>query len=88
MDNVLTLDLRSLKIPCEERHRLVTFAWDELRDGEHFIIQTDHDPQPLRQKLNQRSRGRLRWTYLESGPRIYRIQIEKPVAHQQNMAAS
>lgn len=80
MNEALTLDLRPLEIPCEERHRLVYLAWDGLQAGDHFIIQTDHDPQPLRQKLNQRSRGRLRWSYLESGPRVYRIQIEKPVA--------
>lgn len=67
------LDVRGL--PREERHAKIFAAFGALAPGEAFILTNDHDPLPLRAKLEAQHLGSLGWEYLVAGPDIWRIQI-------------
>lgn len=69
------LDVRGL--PREERHAKIFGAFGELAPGEAFVLANDHDPLPLRAKLEAEHLGTLGWDYLASGPTVWRIQISK-----------
>lgn len=73
----LELDLRAM--PCEARHPIIFAAWEELNPGAFFTITNDHDPVPLRLQLTRRGGNTLKWDYLERGPGIFRVRIEKLV---------
>ncbi len=70
-----TLDVR--QIPPPERHTLIFGRFDALKPGEALQLVNDHDPQPLRWQFEDRLRGSFDWTYLKSGPDLWRIQIGK-----------
>jgi|GEM_PF-761679 len=69
------LDVRGL--PREERHAKIFGAFGELAPGESFVLVNDHDPLPLRAKLEAVHLGELGWEYLASGPSVWRIQVGK-----------
>lgn len=69
------LDVRGL--PREERHAKIFGAFGALAPGEAFVLVNDHDPLPLRAKLEAEHLGSLGWEYLAAGPSVWRIQIAK-----------
>lgn len=69
------LDVRGL--PREERHAKIFGAFGELAPGESFVLANDHDPVPLRAKLESVHLGELGWEYLAQGPEVWRVQISK-----------
>ena len=69
------LDVRGL--PREERHAKIFAAFGALAPGEGFVLANDHDPVPLRAKLEAEHLGTLGWEYLAAGPDVWRIQISK-----------
>ncbi len=76
-DEVQVGDLDVRGLPREERHSQTFGAFGELAPGESFVLVNDHDPLPLRAKLEAVHLGELGWTYLASGPSLWRIQISK-----------
>ena len=70
-----SLDLRA--VDPRERHALVFSRVDELQAGQSLQLLNDHDPQPLRAQLQDRALGRFEWAVLESGPRVWRVQITR-----------
>jgi uncharacterized protein (DUF2249 family) len=69
------LDVRGL--PREERHARIFGTFGELAPGESFVLANDHDPVPLRAKLEAVHLGELAWEYLAEGPALWRVQITK-----------
>lgn len=67
------LDVRT--IPPRERHPLIFATFGRLRPGEAFILVNDHDPKPLYYQLSAERSGAFEWTYLESGPEVWRVRI-------------
>ncbi len=73
------MDVRS--VPCAIKHPAILKAWFNLAVGDYFILVNHHDPVPLRNQL-EKFGAALSWEYLEAGPEIVRIKIQKlaPVA--------
>ncbi|RSM73818.1 hypothetical protein DMB66_02650 [Actinoplanes sp. ATCC 53533] len=72
-----TVDVRPLRKP--DKHPAVFTAFDALPVGDAVILINSHDPRHLREEFaRERPRG-FEWTYLESGPQAWRIQITKLV---------
>ncbi len=69
------LDVR--RIPPPERHAQIFRSFDALAAGEAIELVNDHDPKPLRFQFEDRLRGGFDWTYLESGPALWRVRIAK-----------
>ena len=69
------LDVRT--IPPREKHPAIFRAFDSLKKGEAFVLVNDHDPFPLRHQFEATRPGAYSWTYLESGPVVWRVSIGK-----------
>jgi uncharacterized protein (DUF2249 family) len=70
-----TIDVRSL-IPMQ-RHQKIFELVDQLVPGKGFVLVNDHDPKPLRYQLEAEHPGQFSWTYLESGPVVWRVEIAR-----------
>lgn len=69
------LDVRVL--PHGERHEIIFAKLDALGTGESLVIVNDHDPKPLRYQTSAMWPDRFEWTYLEAGPRQWRVAITR-----------
>jgi uncharacterized protein (DUF2249 family) len=67
------IDIRG--IAPAERHPLIFNRFAALQAGEAMELVNDHDPVPLRLQFEDRVPGRFEWTYLESGPALWRVRI-------------
>lgn len=70
-----TIDVRSL-IPMQ-RHQKIFELVDQLVPGKGFVLINDHDPKPLYYQLEAEHPGQFSWTYLESGPEVWRVEIAR-----------
>lgn len=52
-------------------------AVGELAPGDALIVVNDHDIQPLRTVLSMTRMGEFAFTYLEDGPDVWRVRIER-----------
>ena len=73
--NTTTVDVRS--IPPGQRHPLIFSAFRGLLPGAAMELVNDHDPRPLYQQFQAENPGNFDWTYLESGPELWRVQITR-----------
>lgn len=73
-----TLDVRQI-IP-RERHPLIFNSFHALRPGQSLQLINDHDPRPLHAQFQSLAQGQFTWTYLESGPELWRVQIGRNAA--------
>ncbi len=71
----LELDIRI--VPSREKHPAIFRTFDALSPGEGFTLINDHDPFPLRYQFEATRAGQFGWTYVESGPLVWRVRIEK-----------
>ena len=69
------IDVRT--IPPYERHATIFGQFDDLEVGQALVIVNDHDPVPLRRQFDLRSPGQFQWSYLQAGPQLWRVQIDK-----------
>ena len=69
------IDVRA--IAPRERHALIFGRFDALQPGESLLIVNDHDPRPLYFQFQDRRAGQFDWTYLQSGPDLWRVQIDR-----------
>ncbi len=74
----LSMDLRS--IAPRERHSLIFARFDALLPGQALELVNDHNPKPLRHQFEDRAPGAFIWSYLDAGPKIWRVRIEKCAA--------
>ncbi|MEB2314254.1 MAG: DUF2249 domain-containing protein [Sorangiineae bacterium] len=75
MASKMELDIRV--VPPPEKHSTIFHTFDGLAAGDGFTLINDHDPFPLRRQFEARNPGAFKWTYLEQGPAVWRILIEK-----------
>ncbi|MGH9770579.1 MAG: DUF2249 domain-containing protein [Candidatus Acidiferrales bacterium] len=69
------VDVRSL-VPAQ-RHAKIFELVNELAPGSSFILVNDHDPKPLYYQLEAEHPKQFSWTYRESGPAVWRVEIGK-----------
>jgi len=74
-ETATTIDVRT--IPARERHTRIFAQFDALGAGETMQLVNDHDPRPLYYQLENRAAGSFGWTYLESGPDVWRVNVNK-----------
>ena len=69
------IDVRTL--PPAQRHQKIFQLVNELAVGGSFILVNDHDPKPLYYQLEAEYPKQFGWTYVESGPAVWRVEIAK-----------
>lgn len=73
--NASIIDVREL--PPAQRHQKIFQLVNELAVGGSFILVNDHDPKPLYYQLEAEYPKQFSWTYVESGPAVWRVEIGK-----------
>lgn len=58
-----------------QRHPLIFQTFEDLAEGESFILVNDHDPRPLYYQFQAERPGQFTWEYLEQGPEVWRVRI-------------
>ena len=71
----IQLDVRV--IPPREKHPTIFRAFDGLASGDALVLVNDHDPRPLRYQLLAERPDTFEWTYLEEGPDVWRVRIDR-----------
>ena len=59
------------------KHPTIFVRFDELNEGEEFVILNDHDPKPLYYQLLGERGNIFTWEYLEEGPESWLVRIAK-----------
>jgi len=72
------IDVRT--VPPRERHPRIFALANALEIGDAFVIVNDHDPMPLHYQLQAEYPGQFSWTYLESGPEVWRVELGRQAA--------
>jgi regulator of cell morphogenesis and NO signaling len=62
-------------------------TFNDLKEGEHFILHNDHDPKPLYYQLSATHGDSFTWEYLKQGPDAFDIRIGKKVLSESHEAA-
>jgi uncharacterized protein (DUF2249 family) len=70
-----TIDARAL--PHGTCRDTILSTVSELEPGDAMVVVADHDIQPLRAMLAMWRGGRFAFTYLEDGPDVWRVRIER-----------
>lgn len=73
--DAVTCDVRGL--PPQQRHPLIFRTFASLTPGQRMILVNDHDPKPLYYQMAAEMPGRFAWSYLEQGPRDWRVAITR-----------
>lgn len=84
LDFANTIDVRT--IAPRERHNLIFGRFEALPLGDALLLVNDHDPRPLYYQFQDRHTGQFEWTYLESGPDLWRVKIDKTAAAKSDAA--
>ena len=71
------IDVRTI-IP-RERHPLIFQTFDNLDEGQAFMLVNDHEPKPLYYQFLHERENQFTWEYLEEGPETWRVRIGKRV---------
>ncbi len=59
-------------------------TFNDLKEGETFILHNDHDPKPLYYKLSGSEGDTFIWEYITQGPDFFNIRIGKKVISDQS----
>lgn len=65
------------KLSPREKHPTIFQWFDNLKEGEGFILHNDHDPKPLYYQLLGERGNTFTWDYLQQGPAVFEIRIAK-----------
>ena len=75
MNEPAELDVRS--IPPARKHPTIHARLNDLAPGEALTLLNDHDPRPLRFELEHDHPGMFSFQYIESGPDVWRVAIQR-----------
>ncbi len=78
LSNKLTdnrLDVRTLAPAF--RHETIFTKFEELQNGDLFVLINDHDPKPLYYQFKAEYADQFEWEYLMSGPSTWQVKIKK-----------
>jgi len=70
-------ELKVSNIVPKERHPLIFRTFDELKEGDAFILINDHDPKPLYYQFLHERTGHFEWEYVQEGPDEWKVKITK-----------
>lgn len=62
------------------KHPTIFARFDELSEGENFVIHNDHDPKPLYYQMLGERGNVFTWEYLEQGPEWWKVRISKRIS--------
>lgn len=75
-DTEQQLDVRTM--PPPKRHSTIFEMFDELEEGNAFVIINDHDPKPLGYQMAVvHGEEKFSWEYLQEGPDVWKVRIGK-----------
>ncbi len=77
MSTTIATTIHVQQIPPHERHAHIFSTFDGLAVGQALQIVNDHDPRPLRYQFDDRKAGQFDWSYVESGPQTWRVNIKR-----------
>lgn len=80
-------DINVIYVPGIEpklKHPTIFEKFNELKPGEVLTIHNDHDTKPLYYQLLGEHGNIFTWQYLEEGPDLWRIKIQKNIAGEGN----
>lgn len=66
------------------KHPTIFAYFDQMEDGESFLIQNDHDPKPLFFQLKAEREEPFTFEYLQEGPEVWLVRIQKLAGHVDN----
>ena len=69
------LDVRDR--PPAQRHEAIFEAYEDLDEGEGFVLVNDHDPKPLYHQFEAEAGPEFRWEYRAKEPGEFRVLIGK-----------
>ncbi len=72
-DFAARLDVRPL--PPRDKHLRIHQTFEGLKPGQAMLLVNDHDPNPLYYEFQAELPGQFEWSYLESGPEVWRVRI-------------
>lgn len=67
-------------LPPAIKHKTIFDTFDQLEEGESFVLRNDHDPKPLYYQLSTMKGDIFTWEYLQQGPDVFEIRIGKKEA--------
>lgn len=70
-----TLDVT--QIEPRLKHPTIFQQFDNLKEGDSFVIHNDHDPKPLYYQMIAERGRTFNWEYLSQGPRVWEVKITK-----------
>ncbi|PYE53873.1 DUF2249 domain-containing protein [Deinococcus yavapaiensis] len=73
--NNQVIDVRD--IPRERRHPLILATFDDLPVGASVEVVNNHDPLPLHYQFQVERHGLFDWQYLQRGPDVWHVRIER-----------
>lgn len=69
------LDIRPLS--PDRKSVTVLAAFDRLDVGESFVLVDDRDPDDLRTQFEAERPGQGQWVYLQKGPHVWHVRIQR-----------
>lgn len=70
-------ELNVVEIIPRERHPLIFKTFDDLKQGESFLLVNDHDPKPLYYQFMHERPGQIAWEYQAQGPDLWKVKVTK-----------
>lgn len=65
------------KLPPGTCGQHIVGTFERLAPGEALEVVVGHDPAPLRQRFAVERPGASAWTYLERGPDVWRVRVQR-----------
>lgn len=73
-------DLEVRHLAPAQRHELILETCTALPLGDAIVLINDHDPKPLYYQFEAEFPGQFSFSYLESGPEVWRVEIARKQA--------
>jgi regulator of cell morphogenesis and NO signaling len=64
-------------LPPAQKHPTILKKFDDLHNGEAFLLINDHDPIPLFYEMKAEKGDVFEWKKLENGPEVWKVEIKK-----------
>lgn len=64
-------------IDPKHRHTIIFQLFEHLDAQSSLQLVVDHDPKPLHYQLEAKHGGWCQWTYLEQGPDVWRVRLQR-----------